>query len=73
MNPTTQKMATSYNNLAQVYENQGKYLEACSYYQKAIEICERKLGPNHPHTKISKTSYENLLQKMNRGNGERRQ
>ena len=65
MNPTTQKMATSYNNLAQVYENQGKYLEACSYYQKAIEICERKLGPDHPHTKGSKTDYENLLKKMN--------
>src|SRR6266581_6875519 len=53
-------ISESLNNIAVVYRFQGKYpQEACSYYQKAIEICERRLGPDHPHTKISKTSYEN--------------
>ncbi len=67
--PDHPRLATSYDNLATVCEHQGKNSEACLYYPKEIEICERKLGPDHPQTKNAKTGYENLLKKMNRGNG----
>ena len=52
--PTT---ATSYNNLAGVYVNQGGYLKAQVLYEKSLHITEEVLGQNHPDTA---TSYNNL-------------
>ncbi len=38
--------AACYNNLAGVYENQGKYREAEDLYKKSIQIKERVRGEN---------------------------
>ena len=50
-------MATSYNNLALVYKDQGKYKQAEELYKKAMQISERILGEEHPTTAAS---YNNL-------------
>ena len=38
------------NNLAALYQSQGKYSEAVPLYQRALAICEQELGPMHPDT-----------------------
>ena len=43
-------MAVNLNDLARVYQAQGKYAEAESLYQRALVINEKALGPEHPHT-----------------------
>ncbi|MCA2641936.1 MULTISPECIES: tetratricopeptide repeat protein [unclassified Microcystis] len=48
------------NNLAKLYQSQGRYAEAESLYLQALELRKRLLGENHPATvKIRKN-----LQKM---------
>ena len=42
--------AISLNNLALLYDNQGKYNEAEPLYQRALAIDEKTLGPDHPDT-----------------------
>ena len=42
-------VADSLNNLAGVYNAQGKYAEAEGLYQRALAIHEAKLGENHPN------------------------
>ena len=49
--------AASYNNLAFIINAQGRFAEAESLYQKALEIRARVLGEEHPETAIS---YSNL-------------
>nr|MDQ2716730.1 tetratricopeptide repeat protein [Chloroflexota bacterium] len=49
--------ATSLNNLAGLYESQGRYTEAEPLYQQALAIREQVLGPTHPATA---TSLDNL-------------
>ena len=41
------------NNLAVLYQAQGRYGEAEPLYKRALEACERVLGPEHPHTLLS--------------------
>ncbi len=43
-------VATSLNNLAVLYKNQGKYSEAEFLYLEALAMFERVLGTNHPNT-----------------------
>jgi tetratricopeptide (TPR) repeat protein len=50
-------LATSYNNLALIYDLQGKYKKAEYFFIKAKDISEKVLGKNHPDTA---TSYSNL-------------
>lgn len=47
----------SYNNLALLYQSQGRYTEAEPLYQKALAIAEQSLGVSHPNTI---TTRENL-------------
>ena len=49
--------ATTYNNIAGVYQNQGDYAKALEWFYKALAICERVLGDEHPST--AKT-YNNI-------------
>ncbi|MDQ7085764.1 MAG: tetratricopeptide repeat protein [Sulfurovum sp.] len=49
--------ATSYNNLAGLYESMGAYEKAEPLYLKALKISEKLLGEEHPSTA---TSYNNL-------------
>ena len=46
-------MATSLNNLAALYKNQGRYSEAEPLYQQALELYKRLLGEEHPYVASS--------------------
>ena len=46
-------MATSLNNLAGSMNAQGQYAEAEPLYQRALDIWEKALGPEHPHVAAS--------------------
>jgi tetratricopeptide (TPR) repeat protein len=43
-------VALSLNNLANLYDSQGRYAEAEPLYVQALEIAQRQLGANHPDT-----------------------
>ena len=45
-------VATTYNNMASVYDNQGKYDEALAMYEKSLSIKLKKLGDDHPDVAI---------------------
>ena len=40
----------SLNNLALLLHKQGAYADARPLYERALVICKRVLGSNHPHT-----------------------
>ncbi len=42
------RLATSLNNLAVLYNAQGRYAQAEPLYQRALAIREKALGPEHP-------------------------
>ncbi|MCH8269351.1 MAG: tetratricopeptide repeat protein, partial [Acidobacteria bacterium] len=46
-------LATELNNWAEVYRDQGQYTEAELLYQRALEIREKALGPEHPDVAVS--------------------
>jgi len=46
--PQDPRLATSLNNLAEIYRAQGRYAEAEPLYQQALAIDEKALGPDHP-------------------------
>jgi len=48
MGPDHPEVATSLNNLAALYKNQGKYNEAEPLYQRSLAIREKALGRDHP-------------------------
>src|SRR5260221_3154155 len=41
------EVATSLNNLAEVYEAQGQYVQAEPLFSRALAINEKALGPDH--------------------------
>ena len=55
--------ATSYNNLAGVYDSQGEYGKAEELHQKSLQIRDKVLGEEHPDTAVS---YNNLAAVYNR-------
>ncbi len=59
-------MANSLNNLARLYQAQGKYAEAEPLYQRALAIVEKALGPEHPHVATSLENYAALLRQTAR-------
>ncbi|NCR10924.1 MAG: tetratricopeptide repeat protein [Microcystis aeruginosa LG13-11] len=54
-------VAASLNNLAYLYQSQGRYPEAEPLYLEAINIATQVLGENHPHTQ---TFYQNYLRML---------
>ena len=54
-------VALSLNNLAGLYDSQGRYTEAEPLYLEAINIFRERLGENHPHTQ---TFYRNYLEML---------
>src|SRR5205085_2292264 len=52
-------VATSLNNLAELYRAQGRYAEAEPLYKRALGIGEKVLGPDHPDVA---TSLNNLAE-----------
>ncbi len=61
-------MATSLNNLAELYPAQGRYAEAEPLYQRALAISEKALGPEHPDVAQSLENYAALLRQTARAN-----
>ena len=47
----------AYNNIGMAYYSEGEYDRAIEYYQKALKIDLKKLGPEHPDTAIR---YNNI-------------
>jgi hypothetical protein len=59
-------MATTLNNLAVLFQAQGKYPETEPLYRRALVIRERALGPEHPDTVAVAGNYVGLLRQLGR-------
>jgi tetratricopeptide (TPR) repeat protein len=66
LGPQHPNTATSLNNLAALYKNQGKDKQAEPLYQRALAIDEHALGPQHPDTQTIRANYARLLRTMGR-------
>ena len=56
-------VAMSLNNLATLYQDQGRYGEAeAACAARALAIMEQRLGPDHPHVEVVRRGYLTLLQ-----------
>lgn len=64
MGPTHPDVGQSLNNLAALYNNQGKYAEAEPLCQRALTIFEEVLGSEHPTSQMVRETYEDVLKKM---------
>ena len=60
------RLALTLNNLAFLYQAQGKYAEAEPLYKRSLAIWERTLGPEHPNVAQSLENYAALLRETNR-------
>ncbi len=61
-----QAMATDLNNLALLYQAQGRYAEAEPLYKRSLAILEKALGAEHPDVAQSLENYAVLLRKTGR-------
>ena len=59
-------MAQSLNNLAAVYQAQGRYAEGESLYQRSLAINEKTLGPEHSNVAAVLKNYAALLRQTGR-------
>ena len=57
LGPEHPDVATSLNNLAELYEAQGQYARAEPLYQRALAIAEKALGPEHPNMATFRENY----------------
>jgi tetratricopeptide (TPR) repeat protein len=57
-------VASSLNNLASLYDSQGKYSEAELLYLDALAMSERTQGTNHPNTIIFRNNLQLLQQQL---------
>ncbi len=61
LGPDHSDVATSLNNLAVLYDAQGRYAEAEPLYKRALAILEKALGPEHPYVAQGLENYAVLL------------
>ena len=52
------------NNLAKLYQSQGRYEEAEPLHQQALDIAEQALGENHPTTVKIRENLQRLRQQQ---------
>ncbi len=64
--PKDPPTAALLNNLAGLYQAQGRYPEAEPLYQRSLAITEKALGPEHPHVAQSLENYAALLRQTAR-------
>ena len=57
-------MATSFNNIGNVYEEKGDLENALVQHQKALEIRTRVFGSDHPEVAASKENIGLVFEKM---------
>ena len=67
LGPEHPDVAKSLNNLALLYQAQGRYAEAEPLHKRALVIREKALGPEHPDVAKSLENYAALLRKAGRG------
>ena len=56
------------NNLASLYDNQGRYVEAEPLYKRSLTIDEKALGPEHTSVARALNNLANLYRAMDRSN-----
>ena len=66
LGPEHPRVAASLNNLALLYDAQGKYAEAEPLYKRSLAIWEKALGPEHPDVAQGLENYAALLRKTGR-------
>ena len=59
-------VATSLNNLAELYKTQGQYAQAEPLYKRSLAIMEKALGPDHPSVATSLGNMVALYRKSGR-------
>ncbi len=59
-------MAASLNNLALLYESQGRYTEAEPLLLEALDLTKRLLGDNHPDVALSLNNLAALYRSQDR-------
>ncbi|MBD2289638.1 tetratricopeptide repeat protein, partial [Microcystis wesenbergii FACHB-1317] len=57
-------VAQSLNNLAYLYNSQGRYTEAEPLYLEALDLYKQLLGDNHPNTKTCRNNLQRLRQQQ---------
>jgi len=57
-------LATDLNNLAGLYESQGRYDEAEPLYLEALRICDRTLGSEHPNTVTVRENFTYFVKEV---------
>ena len=65
-NVTMDEVATSLNNLAELYRDQGHYAEAEPLFKRSLAIVEKALGPEHPNVAQGLENYAALLRQTAR-------
>ncbi len=66
LGPDHPDTATTLNNLALLYSDQGKYAQAEPLYQRALAIYEQAFDPDHPYIATVLENYARLLRQMQR-------
>jgi tetratricopeptide (TPR) repeat protein len=64
--PYNPDVATSLNNLALLYRNQGHYAQAEPLYKRSLKIDEKALGSGHPSVATSLENLTGLYRATNR-------
>ena len=54
-------VANRLNNIGSILRDQGRLDEALQYFQRALEIDERALGPDHPSVAMTKSNFAGVL------------
>ena len=67
LGPEDPRVVTSLNNLAFLYQVQGRYEDAESPYEQALSIAMKVLGPGHPNTRNLVQNLSALLRAQGRG------
>ena len=66
LGPDHPSVATSLNNLAELYDTQGDYAKAEPLYKRSLAITEEALGPDHPDVATSLENLAGLYRATNR-------
>ena len=59
--PQDPRLATGLNNLAALYDTQGKYGEAELLHKRSLAIKEKVLGPDHPNVAAGVSGYSRTV------------
>ena len=64
LGPEHPGLSIDLNNLALLYQNQGKYGEAEPLYRRSLGILEKVLGKGHHTTEIVRANYASFQEEM---------